>query len=142
MQYQGGPIPGVSSAQPSLTPSDQGPPGGAPGTRPGDLQDWAESAPRSRPSPWIIVLALGGLGLGGFGFVKSMMDSKPREVRVTTPTQPSFFSEQSQMMREALDMARQAQALQREHMQTLQGEIQAHESGEFPAFEDEGGGGE
>ncbi len=86
------------------------------------------------PSPGMNKLYVGigicSLALVGFGVFKSLTATP--EASAPKPQVESIWSQQQQVMRDAMDMAREAQQLQREHMEQMRREIEMAEFGYVP----------
>lgn len=94
-----------------------------------------EPATPEGPSKALIALAGVGVLLVGFGVFRSLT-AKPQP-KVERPPVRTVWSEQQQLMRDAIETARQAQQLQREHMEQMRREMMAAEYG-IDSFDPDG----
>lgn len=93
-------------------------PGHTPGTPVGHVTVGFEEPPASGGgNKAILIVAIAGLALAGFGVVRSLTVGHPKPE--PAPAARSVFSEQAQFMREAMAMAREAHQMQREQMQFM-----------------------
>ncbi len=69
---------------------------------------------RSSGKGVLLGVAIAGLVFGGIGW--ALTRGGPNKAEAKVPPVQTFMSTQAQMMREAMDMAREAQKAQREHM--------------------------
>jgi len=77
-----------------------------------------EPPPSQGPSKLVIGIAIAGLTLAGLGVAKSVFfpsKEKPKPKAQAT----GYFAEQQRMMREAIDMAKEAQHMQKMHMEEM-----------------------
>ena len=100
-------------ALPDPQPGPEGPPamGGPARSSYDPLTD--QPPPAQGPGKMLLFVGLACLGLVCFGVVKSVFFSSPSEPKPHTEVR-TVWSEQRDMMREALDTAREAQALQQQ----------------------------
>ena len=71
-------------------------------------------------SPSNIKLVLAGAAVVALIVLVCILIFKSGESRVQQAGAAGFYGEQQKMMREALDMAREARAMQRQHMREMQ----------------------
>ena len=76
-------------------------------------------------------IGLASFALIAFGAVRGVLPSEPKEP-VARPQIETIWTQQQNMMRDAMQMAREAQALQRERMDMMDREIQMAEFGYVP----------
>jgi len=115
------------TTQPDSHPDDQAPPSGPPPMGPSFHAQFQPSQPKPSHGPILLYIGLGAVAvlLFGYGAVRSLTASPaPPKPPVRT-----VWSEQQQLMREAMDMAREAQRMQRAHMETMQRAMQEAEYG-------------
>ncbi len=125
-----------------VTPTDQTPPPEPTPSHPGrapamSTPQFEEFAPPKTGGSTRLVLGLAGaaLALAAIGLVRSyFFPGKPSgPAAATAAPAPTFFTTQQQMMREALDMAKEARQMQREHMETMRRAMEeSYGEGSFP----------
>lgn len=71
------------------------------------------------PNKLLVGLCVAGLAIAGLGVAKSFLMSSKAEDTEPVVRAPSPWEQQQQMMREALDMAHEAQQMQRDHQEMM-----------------------
>lgn len=116
------PIPGVES-QPTQQAQGAQPPQGAfeptSVAMSGGAYEPYEPPPSQGPSKLVIGIAIAGLSLAGLGIAKSIFFPSKDKPKPKVQATGGYFSEQQKLMREAIDMAKEAQHMQKMHMEEM-----------------------
>ncbi|MCC6661444.1 MAG: hypothetical protein IT437_11220 [Phycisphaerales bacterium] len=73
----------------------------------------------------VLIVALVGLALAAFGVVRSLVSPAPKAAAAAPVS--NIFTEQHQMMRDVVQMAREARDAQREHAELLRRQMEGYE---------------
>lgn len=80
-------------------------------------------APSTSSTKWVVIIAVGALGLAAFGIGRELFLKGEPKVAIAAAPVETYLSEQTRMMREAMSMAKEAQQLQRENLMRMHQEM-------------------
>ena len=114
--------------------SEEGHPGPNHTTQPASPPTWGTEFPETTGvglNKPVLIVAVLGLALAVFGVIRSFVAPTPKQAAATPPV-VTYMSEQQRMMRDAIQMAREAREAQREHMDLMRRAMEESETG-YPA---------